>query len=508
MDEKSIQLVENYIRNKLINTLIKNQIDTNDYIHFLGHDYIDKADEFEFNIGEQILLKEIVEYVNTVISCQKEITQGLQIFNPDDELNCEIQKFYTDQMQLTISAHKNDKFSTQSSLTHSVLYKLLETADRNITKAKGGYRYTEEIKSFATYIRMLAGRYSYTDLQKNFELCLPSIVSVNRYIYKSNCRVMEGILRCNELLLYLKERKLPLVVNLSEDATRIIGRVQYDIHTNQIVGFVPPISKSNGLPIPFSFKARNTEEIVNHFINGTTPASFVNVIMAQPVTTKNVPSFCLLIFGSDNKYTSEDVSNRWDFIVAELIKINIKVLSVSSDSDPKYNSAMRKNSLIGLNASNNINWFSCAAKFDLQAKPLYIQDTVHIATKLRNFFLKTHNNLKLLPFGDKNFIKIEHLEKLLIFFSKDKHNLCEYTLNPTDRQNFESVLRMCDQRVIDLLRENIVGSTATIKFLEMIRDVITSYMDISLSPLARVNKLWYTTFMIRFWRHYVLKKKI
>lgn len=171
---------------------------------------------------------------------------------------------------------------------------------------------------------------------------------------------------------------------------------------------------------------------------------------------------------------------------------------------------MRQNSLIGLSGLNglkNINYFKCAASFDSKAKPFFVQDTVHIATKLRNFFLKTIVNSKLLPFGCKYFIQIGHLEVLLKKFTKDKHNLSEYTLNPNDRQNFESVLRICDQRVIDLLRSSVVGSSATIKFLEMIRDIIAAYMNISLSPLQRVNKLWYSTFLIRYWRNYVHQQK-
>lgn len=87
----------------------------------------------------------------------------------------------------------------------------------------------------------------------------------------------------NELLNYLKERKLSLVVSLSEDATRITGRLQYDSVTNEVMGFVLPINSRNGMPIPFSFKARNALEIAKHFNtqNGKEVASNVTAVMTD-----------------------------------------------------------------------------------------------------------------------------------------------------------------------------------------------------------------------------------
>lgn len=74
-------------------------------------------------------------------------------------------------------------------------------------------------------------------------------------------------------------------------------------------------------------------------------------------------------------------------------------------------------------------------------------------------------------------------------FSKDKHFLTRTILNPIDKQNFESVLRMTDKRVIDLLRNAVVGSQGTIKFLEIMRDIIDSYLDNTLKPIERVKKI-------------------
>lgn len=219
--------------------------------------------------------------------------------------------------------------------------------------------------------------------------------------------------------------------------------------------------------------------------------------------------FCLLIFGTNSKYTAEDVSKRWMHIVNQLCKSNINVISISSDSDPKYNSAMRKNSCLGLPlvapaiSFGSVEWFSCG---NLKA-PFYVQDTTHIGTKLRNFFFKTKRNPKKLPFGRKYFIDIEHLEYLQRNLSKSEHMLCATTLNPIDRQNFKSVETMCDKKVTDLLEKNVENSVATVKFLEIMRDVIAAYMNPDLTPLERVEKIWFSLFVIRIWRQYILSTK-
>lgn len=165
---------------------------------------------------------------------------------------------------------------------------------------------------------------------KNLESALPSLSSTNRYIRASHTHITEGVLRDKELLSYLNERQLPLVVSLSEDATRITGTVQYDSRTNQLIGFVLPINKKNGMPIPFSYSAGTADEIYKHFTSENIVSSYLNVVMAQPVA-KNAAPFCLLIYGSDNKYTANDVSKRWRLIHDKLANSGIEVLTISLD---------------------------------------------------------------------------------------------------------------------------------------------------------------------------------
>lgn len=317
--------------------------------------------------------------------------------------------------------------------------------------------------------------------------------------------MVEGCLRSNQLLKYLKDRSLPLVVSISEDATRIDGRIQYDAKTNQISGFVLPINSETGMPIPYSFQARNATEILNHFSSGNTVAHFVNVIMARPLA--NYPPFCLLLFSSDGRYTAEDVIKRWKYIEKELETIGIHVLTISSDSDPRYNSAMRKNSSLGKksNIFGEVDWF-CSG-LDIKSKKTFnFQDFIHLVTKLRNFFLKTLGDAAKLPFGDY-YIRIDHLQFLLEHFNKDEHELTPSVLDPVDRQNYQSAQRICSDKVIRLLEEHIPGSKGTVSFLLMMRGVSDSFYDPILEPLERVYKIWYVAFVTRIWRRSIVSNK-
>lgn len=399
-----------------------------------------------------------------------------------------------------------------ASMTHFFLGRLIDTANQNIKRKKNGYRYDVDIRRFATYLRMIVGPLGYETIQRNLECALPSLPSTNRYVQTSSCSVTECILRCRELLLYLNERNAPLVVSLSEDATRIIGRPQYDSRTNQVVGFVAPLDSNTGLPVPFAYPARNADEMIHHFSNKHPIAPFVNIVMAQPVGPDYIAPFCLLLFGSDSSYTSLDVQKRWVFIIKELNKLDIRVLAVASDSDPKYNSCMRALSGLGSesnlfkNLNQNTNWFECGTFSSDDKSTVFIQDTVHIATKMRNFLLTTNRKSHKLKFGNY-YIQSDHLQQLINSIPKDRHRLTQNVINPIDRQNFQSAKRICDRIVTESLIKHVRGSQGTTKFLEMMRNMIDSFLNTNLSALERVHKLWYTVFLVRIWRHFVISHK-
>lgn len=545
-EDEDINRIENFSRSNLplILDLAHNKCERRHLIYLFGQ-FSSKPEQFVFLPDEKELIHIIANHIkqNVMefgkvnvsridhfgnidnvseidIAFEKRLSQTSlgMIFTGDIEpsylqLFCSAAKIYQnceDDQSINTASETTTKIicdATQPiSRTHQLLDKLKAIADQNSIRKRAGYRYDIDIKRLATYIRVLGGALLYETIHRNLELALPSIDTTNRFIRKMHGQMVEGCLRTNELLQYLTERKLPLSVALSEDATRITGRVEYDHRTNQVSGFVLPINKNTGMPIPYSFPARNRDEILKYFASCTPLANFVNVIMARPLA--NYPPFCLLLYSSDGKYSSEDVDKRWMFIVAELAKVNIKVPTISSDSDPRYNSSMRKRSKLGIKSDifGDVEWFSSGLS-EFYEGPFCVQDHIHNVTKERNLFLRTGKRPGKLPFGPNFFVKMNHLQFLLQHFEKDKHELTASTLDPVDKQNFSSAMRMCSDKVIQLLKKSLPTSVGTVKYLEIMRAVFDSYCDPKLSPLERVEKIWYAVFLLRIWRIFVTKRK-
>lgn len=486
MDDIQIDGVGQFVRANHVNLRSQSK---DDNLNLFGQMYANNPERFEFMPGDRILIKEISKHVREIVDCGG-INKGMEHFNKKNPIN-----------STNGEAQSNDiEIVEQNTGSHYLLGKLIEHANRNALRKKGGYRYDKIIKRFSAYFRMIAGPLTYETIQKNLEHSLPSLVSVNRYIRSANCHIVEGVLRTQELLLYLKERNLPLSVIISEDLTRIIGRPQYCAITNQIVGFVLPTNHANGMPIPYSYPARDAYEIYDHFSKKNSIASNLSVTMAQPLGDAH--AFCLLAYGTDNKYTGVDVTERWKFITNELQKVGITVLIISSDSDPKYNGAMRKLSNLGCVINEKSKWFACDIK---SLSPFYVQDPAHLGAKIRNFLLRTIFK-KIIPFG-KYFITWKHLHVLIQIFEKDKHQLTLSVLNPDDKQKFDYVLRMCDPKVTKLLADHVEGSQATVLYLDMLRNILEAFLHQSLTPLERVRKIWYPLFIIRIWRQFIVSNK-
>lgn len=468
-------------------------------IRFFGEQFAQNPSQFEFKPGFKKLIKGLVLHVQNII-------------NSSEENNDSGFKHFVENECINENAVMKSNLKTQQPLmenydvnipkpTHYFIDKLLATAKRNENRKKGGYRYDTETKSIAIYLRLLAGPFAYETIQRNL---LPSLPSTNRYIRSFGPHIIEGVLRSFELLNYLNDRRLPLIVCLSTDETRIEDEVQYDSKTNQIVGFTLPLNRSTGLPIPFAYPARNAAEIMKHFSVENRISSNLNVVMTQPLAI-NVPAFCLLAYGTDKRYNTTDVSNQWKHISQELASLGIKDLTMSSDSDPKYNGAMRYHSKLGMPSDFiRFAWFSSAACAN---GPFNIQDPEHIATKFRNFILRTTYNRRKLPFGQNNFIELKHIYFIMDNFGKDRHGLTQSVLNPLDKQNFKSVERMCSEKVTNLLNL-FPRCRATMHFLETIRDVIAAFRNQTLTPIERVQKMWYRIFLLRLWRRYISRNKI
>lgn len=130
-------------------------------------------------------------------------------------------------------------------------------------------------------------------------------------------KITEGSLRCTELKSYLQKIDAPLTVWLSEDASGIVQRVVYDVSSNKLIGLSLPINEFTGIPICSTYLATSLSAIESHMQKPK--SSLVYIVMAQPVKV-NSPPFLLQIFGTDNKFSYLDVTNRWKHTIAELKK--------------------------------------------------------------------------------------------------------------------------------------------------------------------------------------------
>lgn len=95
-----------------------------------------------------------------------------------------------------------------------------------------------------------------------------------------------------------------------------------------------------------------------------------------------------------------------------------------------------------------------------------------------------------------------HLHKIQTKYQKDQHGLRERDLNHQDKQNYNAVLRIVNA---SHLLDNIAAKAHPTKFyVGLMKSVIDSYLDKSLEPLIRIEKLWNVVFFLRYWRQWIL----
>jgi len=187
-----------------------------------------------------------------------------------------------------------------------ILNILLECAKSNAGKKPGGKRYFAVIKELAFLIYSLGGLALYEMFASDDNFPFPSITTIRRVIY-CNDKFVEGVFRIKQLKDFLFLHECPLVIHLCEDATAVTGRIQYDSSTNQLVGPTLPLD-ANGLPKVVSFPATSAKRMAEYFENHDT-SRYAYCIMAVPLK-EAAPTFCLCLFGTNNKFKTADVQHR------------------------------------------------------------------------------------------------------------------------------------------------------------------------------------------------------
>ncbi len=192
---------------------------------------------------------------------------------------------------------------------------------------------------------ILGGRQFYEILHANLDGAFPCPRTIETKLAEFDASVKEGVINAKLLKQYLCENGLPLIVSLAEDATAIVARREYSSSSNSVLGFSLPL-QLNGLPDSDMAIVKDSQDIINMF-EQYPRASTVIVVMAQPLQ-RNFPPLRICAFGSDNKFTAEDVTRRLNTIENELLKHGIKVLTYSADGDSRELKMMRQKIRLGV----------------------------------------------------------------------------------------------------------------------------------------------------------------
>lgn len=313
------------------------------------------------------------------------------------------------------------------------------------------------------------------------------------HIHGDKVKIIEGEIRTQELKEHINKTNSKMAVFLSEDASGIVGKVTYDPKTNQLVGIVLPL-KANGMPKTMHFRPNSSNDI-EEFMK-LEKSYLVYIIVAHPLGS-NAPPFILSIFGTNNKFTKDDVLKRWQFVQNELQRNDISVIGIASDGDTRLLASMRQRMKFWLEqvTEEELEKFGTAYTDEI----VFIQDTIHIGTKLRNRLLKAGI---LMPMGSK-LVSISHLKTLLVTIPKSVHLLVRTDICPQDRQNYNSLEKIMSDHVIEALEKNVIGSEATVMYLRICKFITSSFLDVEMTPIDRIYNVWHALYFLRAWRKWL-----
>lgn len=205
-------------------------------------------------------------------------------------------------------------------------------------------------------------------------------------------------------------------------------------------------------------------------------------------------------FPTNNSYTSSNVIDRWNYITAELEEFGISCV-FSSDGDPRLLGAMKM--LTGFGKLYSFDELNLSLICDIDAKSKCMQDSIHLTNKLKNRLFDSANDLEIGEF----LATINHIRILMDNTSKDLHKLANSDINANDssrdKMNSESTRKICTNEVIELVENNVVGSSGTVAYLRMIRAIYNAFIELEISSIDRLYFGYYAICFIRIWRNNV-----
>lgn len=175
-----------------------------------------------------------------------------------------------------------------------------------------------------------------------------------------------------------------------------------------------------------------------------------------------------------------------------LNRFNINVVGTSSDGDNRLLKAMMNVMKFNLTPGSNLDDFNGDFL-------VCVQDTIHEGTKMRNRLL---NPSILLNMGNE-IVSIVHIKMLMEKVSKEIHGLVQSDIYPEDRQNFSSLEKLMEPRILDALKKNVADSDGTIMYLMLCKQITSSYLEENLDPVERIYRIWHALYFLRCWRNWI-----
>ena len=110
-----------------------------------------------------------------------------------------------------------------------IMKQIMLNAEKNVCKYPTQRRHSELLKKFAIALFIYSGPLCYEFIHHNMPHALPCLRSVQSIIRSQYKTMNEGGFRFDDLVEHIKDHNAPKIVSIGEDATRIIGRVDYSI---------------------------------------------------------------------------------------------------------------------------------------------------------------------------------------------------------------------------------------------------------------------------------------
>lgn len=204
-----------------------------------------------------------------------------------------------------------DSLAAISPETKPFLIAFFGDVTKNRKKMPRARRYSDTLYIFSSYLRSRVGVANYEYIRKNFDF-LPGCTSLDRFNGGAD-RIHPGLglgLALSTMLqgiaVQSQERQYAGMIFVSEDATRCLSVVEYNVDDNTLLGFVPVEGKCDA-PIADSFDA-----IVSAFETRDI-ATQVYVYCASTMRTDIPPAF-LAGLPSNNVFNASTIRKNWQLL--------------------------------------------------------------------------------------------------------------------------------------------------------------------------------------------------